>query len=211
MTPGTVTPRIHLFRHGESTFNASWDAFGLDPGHPDAGLTDLGHEQVRLALPDVRELDAQVIITSPARRALQTTLGLFPAFQSRPPVVVEPLARDRFAGDSCDYGRSSNELAAEFPELDFAHLAESWWWPTPDGVLSAHIESPRAFARRVEALRARLLSRCESSILVVAHQGTFRRLAGVQMANGQLLHWTPSLSDPQRVASPCAPAKLFPP
>lgn len=183
------SPRVFLIRHGQSTFNASWDVDRVDPGHIDAPLTDLGHEQVRMVAPTVLDLEVELIVTSPATRALQTTLGLFARSLSRPRIVVEPLARDRFAGDSCDFGRSPDELQRDFPTLDFAHLAEQWWYHESGAHQPLAPESRDAFAERITTLASWLESRVERRILVVGHDGALRLLTGVRMANCQLLEW----------------------
>jgi broad specificity phosphatase PhoE len=186
------TPRFFLLRHGQSTFNASWGTTRVDPGQIDAPLTSLGHEQVRMVSNRVHSLDLHLVVTSPATRTLQTTLGLFPDSRTRPPIVVEPLVRDRFAGDSCDYGRPPAELQLDFPSLDLGHLHERWWCPDAVKRDQEPIESHEAFAERVAALRSWLASRSEQSILVVGHDGTFRLLSGIRMANCQLLEWDPA-------------------
>jgi broad specificity phosphatase PhoE len=181
-------PRIFLLRHGQSTFNASWDRTGRDPGHVDARLTALGHEQVREIAPGVRDLGVQLVVTSPATRCLETTLGLFEAPSARPAILVEPVVRDRFAGDSCDLGRSRADLERDFPALDFGRLEPDWWLPGRETGYPL-TETREAFARRVAVLGAWLRARSEGTILVVGHDGTFRILSGVRMANCQLKEW----------------------
>lgn len=186
-------PRIFLLRHAQSTFNVSFDRTGVDPGHIDARLTDLGHEQVRAIAARVHALELDLIVTSPATRALETTVGLVRGVPSHPPILVEALVRDRFTGDSCDYGRPPGEPAAEFPALQFEHIVERWWAPDR-GVAGddSAVESRERFAERIADLRLWLLSRDERSMLLVGHDGTFRVLTGVRMVNYELLEWDPA-------------------
>jgi broad specificity phosphatase PhoE len=180
--------RIVLLRHGQSTFNAVWEATGADPGERDAPLTALGVEQVRQMAARVAELSPELVVTSPATRALQTTMLLLESAAWRPRLIVEALVRDRFAGDSCDYGRAPTDLAGAFPAFDFSGLTETWWHPSED-VPGAAIESREAFAARVAKLSAWLTQRPERTVLVVGHEGTFRYLAGVRLANAELMEW----------------------
>ena len=186
MPPG----RVFLLRHAQSTFNASWDATGVDPGEIDAPLTDAGHAQVASVASMVRALEVELVIASPTTRALQTVAGIYGSSRDVPPLLLEPLLRDRLV-DSCDFGRSPAELAVAFPSVDFGQLADNWWLPhDDDGGDGPPLESREAFAVRIATLRSRLLARSERSLLVVGHRGTFQRLAGIHVDNCQLVEWS---------------------
>lgn len=69
-----MTSEVHLVRHAESTHNVSKDMSQLDPG-----LISLGFEQaipLTQTFPHAPQIG--VILTSPLRRTIQTTLAAFP-------------------------------------------------------------------------------------------------------------------------------------
>ena len=73
---------IYLIRHGQSTYNELFDSSGIDPVHFDAPLSRLGAKQVENARQAAKNLGAELVVTSPLTRALETAIGLFSA-QSR--------------------------------------------------------------------------------------------------------------------------------
>lgn len=170
-----------LIRHGESTFNAAYQATGVDPLHVDARLSETGLAQVAAARGALRPVAVELVVVSPLTRALQTALGLFGDHPSRPTILVEALHREH-GNASCDVGRAPALLAAEYPQLAFDHLPETWWeddahCPEPDhrGIRVEPIEACKA---RVERFRAWLLARPERSIAVVGHGTFFSHLLG---------------------------------
>ena len=177
------TKSVLCIRHGESTFNAAAPAAGVDPLHFDAPLSETGHAQVRAARTKLRDFPAELVITSPLTRALQTATGLFADHPSRPPIVVSALHRERVE-NSCDVGKSPAMLATDFPSLTLAHLADVWWHaegePDARGICVEPIES---VASRVEAFKAFLASRPERFIAVVGHGTFFFHLTGRFLAN----------------------------
>jgi broad specificity phosphatase PhoE len=102
-------------------------------------------------------------------------------------LLVADLARERVE-NSCDVGRSPAALAAEFPGLDVAHLAEVWWHaegePDARGVCIEPLETVGA---RVAAFRDFLRARPESVIAVVGHGTFFFHLTGRFLANCESL------------------------
>ncbi len=117
-------------RHGEAEHNVR-KRQGKSEGEPktvDPGLTDLGFEQakrLKLYLNDHIGLSRhfEVCVTSPLKRALQTTREL--DFR---PVHVSHLHSERNPGGSpSDTGSSKKELKEMFPEFDFDQLPDVWW------------------------------------------------------------------------------------
>src|SRR6185295_16404363 len=162
-----MTEKIVLcIRHGESTFNRAWRTTPVDPMHFDAPLSETGVEQVRQARPALAAVPVELVIVSPLTRALQTALGLFADHPRAPPMLVAHLARERVE-NSCDVGRPPAELAADFPALDVAHLADVWWHaegePDERGIC---VEPIRNVEARVADFRAFLLARPERTIAV---------------------------------------------
>jgi broad specificity phosphatase PhoE len=73
--------RLYLVRHGEPT--GSW---GTSPD-PDPGLSELGHQQAATAADRLRLLTPRRIVTSPLRRAAQTSTPLATALSMQAEVV----------------------------------------------------------------------------------------------------------------------------
>jgi broad specificity phosphatase PhoE len=174
---------ILCIRHGESTFNAAWAANRTDPMLWDARLSATGEEQVRQARVSLSRYPVELVLVSPLTRALQTAVGLFGGGPSAPSFLVVPLLRERVE-NSCDVGRGPAELAAEFPEVDFAHLPQVWWHaegePDERGI---HLEPDPVVQERVAAFRASLRARRERTIAVVGHGTFLRHLTGRVLAN----------------------------
>ena len=94
-----MTATVILIRHGQSTFNAHFEATGTDPGHVDARLTDTGHRQAAEARAKIAAFPRpDLVISTPLTRALQTTLGIFggsgiPVMAARPAAVGRGVSR----------------------------------------------------------------------------------------------------------------------
>jgi len=179
---------VHLIRHGQSTFNAHYEATGEDPIHFDARLTEKGHAQVAAAQAQLASTPYDIVIATPLTRAIQTAQGIF---GSRVPIVIDPVHREWLCS-SCDVGRSIRDLAEDFPMLDFAHLSDPWWHHGQP--LNQHgfaIEPEHLLAERVAAFKAMIASRAEQRIAVVGHGDFFHRLIGRQMHNCEVVEWQP--------------------
>jgi broad specificity phosphatase PhoE len=177
---------IDLIRHGQSTFNAHWEATGEDPLHFDARLTALGRAQAADLSRRLKAERYDLIVTSPLTRAIETALCVFGPCLGRTPVLVEALHRERVE-QSCDVGRPPAVLAAEFATLAFDHLPEEWW---PNGgeidSIGVPVEAEDACLQRVRAFRVWLAGRAEERIAVVGHGVFFHHLGGRQLANCEL-------------------------
>jgi len=106
--------KILLIRHGQSTFNAHYEATGQDPGHFDARLTELGHHQAKDAGKRLEGEQVDLVITSPLSRAIQTGLNIFGHRDI--PFHITCRHRERVES-SGDVGRSPRELKQDFPIL----------------------------------------------------------------------------------------------
>lgn len=76
-------PRIYLIRHGEPT--GSW---GTSPD-PDPGLSEIGHQQAMAAADRLRLLTPKRIVTSPLRRASETSRPLAQALEMKVAIAQE--------------------------------------------------------------------------------------------------------------------------
>ncbi|MCC6716717.1 MAG: histidine phosphatase family protein [Acetobacteraceae bacterium] len=180
---------IFLIRHGQSTFNAHHEATGTDPGHIDARLTELGHQQVAAARAQAAALPRpDLVLSSPLTRALQTTLGIFGG--SGVPVQVAADHREQLES-FCDIGRAPAALAAEFPGLRFDHLDDPWWHSGPRDHRGLPVEPHAVFAGRVAGFTRFLADHPSAIIAVVGHGTFFRHLTGRGFANCEILPWSP--------------------
>src|SRR4051794_15058756 len=80
--------RVHLLRHGESRSNAHPTAVALPEAEGDA-LTARGREQAMTAARALASLPADVLLTSPMRRAVQTAEVLAPELGLAPLVDAD--------------------------------------------------------------------------------------------------------------------------
>jgi broad specificity phosphatase PhoE len=181
---------ILCIRHGESTFNAAAPGSAADPLHYDAGLSELGEQQVRRARELLLDRAIDLVITTPLTRALQTTAGLFADHPSSPPILVESLHRERVE-NSCDVGRSPALLSREFPLFALDHLPDIWWHhhddPDERGVC---VEPMELVQSRAQEFKRFLLQRPERLIAVVGHGTFFFNLIGQHLANCEVVEVT---------------------
>lgn len=174
---------VHLIRHGQSTFNAHMSLTGEDPMTFDAPLSPRGEEQVRALREAMADRPVDLVVTSPFTRAIQTSLG---AFGPRGlPLVVEAMHREHLAA-SCDVGRSPAELAQAFPELDFDHLDDPWWYHRHDHDGPFAEEPQDQVMDRVHRFKGWLASRPERHIVVVGHGTFFWMLTGRFLNNAEV-------------------------
>eukprot|EP00775_Hariotina_reticulata_P007810 gene7810-8007_t len=184
---------VHLMRHGVTEMNVylSTNRYGSkgfrDPLLYDTRLTARGKLGAEAAAAKVRKLrpEPQLLVVSPLTRALQTaTLAFGP--QLACPVLVEPLLRERLYLSS-DVGRHPQELAQEFPEIEFSHLPDVWWHSnSPEDPAAVHEEPEDVFDARMEQLYEWLQRRPESCIAVVSHWGCLHALTGYEFRNCEL-------------------------
>ncbi|KST57539.1 phosphoglycerate mutase [Methylobacterium sp. GXS13] len=177
------TTRIVCIRHGESTFNAAHRLGRGDPGHRDARLTPRGQAQAREARQRLTDIPFELVVVSPLTRAIETAAIVFGEHPSQPRVLVEVLHRE-CQESSCDVGRATSEIAAEFPHLDVGHLPEIWWHAEPGCEVGGYPVEPRhLFDARVSGFREWLRTRPESTIAVVGHGTFFYHLTGTFLEN----------------------------
>jgi glucosyl-3-phosphoglycerate phosphatase len=166
-----------MIRHAESAWNEHFSASRIDIGWPDPPLTGRGEEQARRAVENLRDYGLRRLIASPYRRTLQTASILAAALGV--PVSVDPLVRERCAF-SCDQGSSPDELAWQWPDLDFSTLDQRWWGVT--------IESWPSLAARCAAFRTAIGGTSDrDEVGVVSHWGFIRGLTGAELHNTQTI------------------------
>jgi broad specificity phosphatase PhoE len=162
-----------LVRHAESEWNRHFSRTRIDPGIPDPPLTRTGRRQAAQLADRLAAAGIARLVTSPYRRALETATIVGSALGVA--ITVEPLIRERCVF-SCDEGTPPRQLAALWPDLDFAHLEERWW-----GVAA---ESEGSLGRRCAAFRAKThLLPDRGQVAVITHWGVIRALTGQELGN----------------------------
>lgn len=172
---------VHLIRHGQSTYNA---ACAASPWAPpliyDAPLSPRGENEVTALREQVAELGAELVVTSPLTRAIQTALGAFGGGPA--PILVNALVRE--CVEACgDVGRSPKLLAAEFPMLRFDHLDDPWWYTTSDDPLAVCMEPEATLRARIESFLAWIPTQPFSTLAVIGHGTFFNHLTGTRLDN----------------------------
>jgi len=174
-----------LMRHGQSEFNLHFSATKRDPGIRDPHLTPLGQAQAEAVIESMREARISRILASPYTRALQTAAPSARALAL--PVQVHPGVRERYPF-TCDIGSSRQDLAAAWPNHNFADLPETWW---PD-----ETESPESVEARAKLFVAemRLVAEWEQT-MVVSHWAFILALTGQSLDNGAWIRFDPHSHD----------------
>ncbi|KAK7966904.1 uncharacterized protein PG986_001181 [Apiospora aurea] len=173
--------RIILTRHAQAEHNVDLDYSILD-----APLTPLGKKQaLSLArlIPDLQK-EADLVVSSPLRRTLQTTkLGWGPAVErlgGTKSVICLPQAQECNALP-CDTGspREVLEADAEFAEFNLESLTPDW--TSKQGFYAA---TPEALADRAKWVRHFLRARPEKTIVLVCHGDILRQITCTPRGGG---------------------------
>jgi broad specificity phosphatase PhoE len=184
-----MTSEIHLIRHAESVHNVSKDFSELDPC-----LTPLGLQQAtQLTQTFPYAPHVGIILSSPLRRAIQTTLAAFPhvldkryfdpesghGIESGATLILDPDLQERSALP-CDTGSTRQDLEAAFPRLDVKHLAEGW--QVKEGLYAPEDEAVSERAKRVRSRVAELSDHLKNQgrkhIVIVTHGVFMKFLSG---------------------------------
>ncbi|KAK9352278.1 histidine phosphatase superfamily [Lipomyces doorenjongii] len=179
--------RIHVVRHAESVHNTDHDFSRLDPE-----LTALGRQQAddfRRIFPSSDEVG--LIVTSPLRRTIETTLLAFADVLDKryfevgsgkgvdggAQLVLDPGLQER-SSLPCDTGSDQVVLEKIFPNLDFSGLHAGWQLKgglyAPDAVDDRASSVRRSLADRLVALQ----DRNRRDVAVVTHGVFMKHLSG---------------------------------
>ncbi|KAK9320570.1 histidine phosphatase superfamily [Lipomyces orientalis] len=176
--------RVHLVRHSEAVHNTDHDFNRLDPE-----LTLLGQQQAQeLANIFPASDEVGLIVTSPLRRTIQTTLLAFAdvldqryfdegsgkGISGGAELVLDPGLQERSALP-CDTGSDPQVLEATFPGLDFSGLRAGWQVKeglyAPDAVEDRARKVREYLADKIESLK----DRNRRDVVVVTH-GVFMKI-----------------------------------
>ncbi|GAA5859217.1 hypothetical protein JCM8547_008920 [Rhodosporidiobolus lusitaniae] len=162
---------IYFTRHAQAEHNVAED-YTI----PDAPLTKLGREQsanLRKETENDFQKEADLLVTSPLRRPMQTLIIGYGPLRSRlesegKPVIILPELQEVNALP-CDTGSSPSSLSSnpEFAGLDFSSLQDDW-------TSKQGIYDPERVQERARWVRRWLRERKEERIVVVAHGDILR-------------------------------------
>ncbi|KAI8457546.1 histidine phosphatase superfamily [Phakopsora pachyrhizi] len=170
-----IPKKIHLIRHAEAEHNVNYDNWSF----PDALLTPNGERQCLALNQRTREniqTTAKLLVSSPMRRTLQTSLRGLPELIERlggksSLVVLDSLQENGSTPADTGSSRSILESFPEFEGIDFSSLDDQWNSKT--GYWASDHDSLR---RRAQCSLAWLANRKEDEIVVVSHGGALRYL-----------------------------------
>jgi broad specificity phosphatase PhoE len=164
----------------------------------DSPLSELGQNQAKALDPSFLS-HAELIVTSPLTRALQTLqLGIIPHLKQNIPILALPEAAERLYLIS-DVGRHVRHLSnfkSVCFETEMASRQDAWWYqaatnyvewrPKGQGQRYACPGEPlEAFSARMRKLYQWLDDRPESSIAVVCHHGVIDWMTDMDFNNCQ--------------------------
>ncbi|KAK9234110.1 histidine phosphatase superfamily [Lipomyces kononenkoae] len=175
---------VHLVRHAESVHNTDHDF-----SRPDPELTALGRQQAAdlgRGFPYSNQIS--VIVTSPLRRTIETTLQAFANILDKryfdessglgvsggAELVLDPGLQER-SDLPCDTGSDEQVLKSLFPNLVISGLPAGWQ-------VKEGLYSPDAVEERARTVRRDLAERIGDSewgdIVVVTHGAFMKHLSG---------------------------------
>jgi broad specificity phosphatase PhoE len=183
---------IFFIRHAEAQHNATFD-YTI----PDPRLTRNGGKQaqrLKNAIPADALANVQLIVSSPLRRTIQTTMLAFNRLfeWQHVPLILRPDLQETGV-IPCDIGSPSSILCDEFPTLtqEINELPANWYMKRQDDA------SEHKLKERAQRFLKWLKERPEKVIFVVTHNGFLRHLLGDHFwTYGQAvsLHGTPNMS-----------------
>ncbi|KAI0470635.1 phosphoglycerate mutase-like protein [Xylariaceae sp. FL0804] len=169
-----MPPTLILIRHAQASHNETRDHSLHDPD-----LTQLGREQCadlrRSLMENELVQQAELIITSPMRRTIQTAMASVDWLVEKGVKIQADANWQENSAKPCDTGSPAAALADEFPAVDFSALDPVWPDKTSSAAARYHYTKTALLLRAQAALQA-LHRRPERVVVVVSHSG-FLRLA----------------------------------
>ncbi|KAI1122674.1 phosphoglycerate mutase-like protein [Nemania abortiva] len=167
-----MPPTLILIRHAEAEHNSTKDYSLHDPN-----LTKLGREQCaelrKGLMEDPLAQQAELIITSPMRRTIQTALATVDWLVEKGVKIEADAHWQENSAKPCDVGSELSKVAEEFPRIDFSTVDPVWPDKTSAAASEYHYTKTAIIARGQAALQ-KLYERPEKVIIVVSHSGFLR-------------------------------------
>eukprot|EP00930_Biecheleria_cincta_P086197 TRINITY_DN75522_c0_g1_i1.p1 TRINITY_DN75522_c0_g1~~TRINITY_DN75522_c0_g1_i1.p1 ORF type:complete len:307 (+),score=36.89 TRINITY_DN75522_c0_g1_i1:31-951(+) len=181
---------VHFVRHSEAMVNAAGRVFAKDDPRKKAVRLDAKHFDSPLSVQGLKEAgllcagqlkgrgvppEVEIVAASPLTRALQTATVVFGCAAAGGPRLYALDALREFCSTNyqpCDSRRAPEELAEEFPYVDFRNVS-----PGADTLLGpGKVESPDSADQRIRRLFSWLRDQPCSSIACVAHMQILTRI-----------------------------------
>lgn len=156
-----------LVRHGES----EWNAKGIWTGLTDAGLTEKGREEAKIAAEAIKDIKFQLAYITPLRRSSETLEEMERVFGTKLPRINSPALTERDYGDYT--GKNKWEVKKQLGDEEFLKLRRSWDYPVPHGESLKDV-----YARAIPYYQEYILPELKQgkNILVSAHGNSLRAL-----------------------------------
>ncbi|MDA9586190.1 phosphoglycerate mutase family protein [Amylibacter sp.] len=178
---------IYFIRHAQSAFNAVHDPNKPDPMIFDAPITALGETQAQQARSEVKQLDLTNVIVSPFTRTLQTAQIIF---GNRLPFQINSEVREQLC-NSCDVGSLPEELARNYPHLNFDHLDDCWWHEGEKDHRGISVEPEEILLERANKFADFLKRGAIHSTAIVSHGNFIRAMTGIKPNNCEVIKFDP--------------------
>ncbi|TGJ84762.1 hypothetical protein E0Z10_g4021 [Xylaria hypoxylon] len=167
-----MPPTLILIRHAQAEHNVTKDYSIHDPS-----LTKLGREQCvslrKGLMEDPLAQQAELIITSPMRRTIQTSLDTVDWLIEKGAKIQADAHWQENSVKPCDVGSTISKVADEFPGIDYSTVDPVWPDKTSPAGSRYHYTKTAIIARAQAALQ-KLYERPEKVIVVVSHSGFLR-------------------------------------
>lgn len=193
-----MEPIVCLVRHAEAEHNISNNFSRRDPGLTLLGVTQAS--SLSTQFPDPASV--AIVLTSPLKRTLQTTLAGFSEILTSgdtkksdkgdnstgagAKLIIDRDLQER-SDLPCDTGSDRATLEKAFPELDFSSLSDNWF--TKSGL---HAPDETSVALRAKVVRGKLWSIAESlrketapgeqRLIVIITHGVFMKYLSQDMS-----------------------------
>jgi len=181
--------KVYLMRHGESEANISRQ------DSADPNLTKLGLAQAESWQETVGDLEADIVLVSPLRRAVQTACHAF-AYEETPLLICR-FAREIGWGCGENTVHSTNasmgRMLEDLPRGDELYGVEEGLHAGPD--------DPVTEAESLQRLKMVLASRPEDTVVVVCHFGVIAATSGCRAKNGDVYECDWGYNDELRVVA----------
>ncbi|GAB5353163.1 hypothetical protein AAMO2058_000014200 [Amorphochlora amoebiformis] len=194
----SATKRVFLIRHGQAEHNVLFEGGRKEEGKKilDPGLTEKGHSQALSVRtnPLLKKFfeskgHNHVIVTSPLRRTIQTTLNAFGTWRDEVntehgrhiTILCNPDIQE--TGEiRCDCGRPLDQVKSEFglkyPYLDFSNVHDDWHLKQGD-----YRDRGDLLRKRFNRFTKWIHELPEENVVVVGHHNIFLANVGVSFLN----------------------------
>ncbi|KAI3322383.1 phosphoglycerate mutase-like protein [Xylariaceae sp. AK1471] len=167
-----MPPTLILIRHAQAEHNFTQNYSIHDPN-----LTYPGRQQCaelrKGLMEDPLAQQAELIITSPMRRTIQTALDTVDWLIEKGVKIEADADWQENSAKPCDTGSEISKVAEEFPSIDYSTVDPVWPDKTSPAGSQYHYTKTAIIARGQAALK-KLYERPEKVIIVVSHSGFLR-------------------------------------